>query len=289
MTVRQIIEIDEEKCNGCGECVPNCPEGALQVIDGKARLVGEILCDGLGACIGNCPQDAINVTEREAEPYDEKKVMENVLNQGENVVMAHLTHLKEHGKSEYLSQAMEFLRERGSDIPEKFRHKHIQHRHDRGSGCPGSKMMQFESKSSPEDSENNQKSDQPSAIRQWPVQLHLVSPTAPYYQKSDVLLAADCTGYALGNFHSEHLEGKSLAIACPKLDSGREIYLEKLVRMIDEANINTLTVMIMEVPCCTGLLALAKEAVKQSKRNVPVKAIVVSIRGDVKSEEWVSI
>ena len=129
--------------------------------------------------------------------------------------------------------------------------------------------------------------NQPSELRQWPVQLHLVPPTAPYFKKADVLLAADCIAFSMGNFHRDHLKGRGLAVACPKLDQGQEIYLQKLVAMIDEAEINTLTVMVMEVPCCTGLVQLAKEAASRANRKVPVKKVVVGLRGDVMNEEWV--
>ncbi len=126
----------------------------------------------------------------------------------------------------------------------------------------------------------------PSQLRQWPVQLHLVGPTAPYFQNADVLLAADCVAYTIGDFHKDHLAGNSLAIACPKLDQGREIYREKLTALVDEAQINTLTVMTMQVPCCSGLLHLAKSAVDQAIRKIPIKSKVVSVRGEILGEEW---
>ncbi|HPB31100.1 MAG TPA: 4Fe-4S binding protein [Candidatus Sumerlaeota bacterium] len=303
MTLRKIIEIDEAKCNGCGLCVPNCPEGALQVIDGKARLVGDLLCDGLGACIGNCPEGAINVVEREAEPYDERKVMENVASQGANVIRAHLKHLRDHGQMDFLMEAMAFLREKGIPVPEGFpaesgngscNHGHSEqqpraahHAHGGASGgCPGGKIMDFRQA---ETSEAEPCGRQPSALRQWPVQMHLISPAAPYFKKSDLLLAADCTAFAVGGFHQDFLKGKSLVIACPKLDQGREVYVEKLRALVDEAQINTLTIMVMEVPCCSGLLTLAAEALSRTGRKVPVKKIVVSLRGEILSEEWASL
>ncbi len=128
-----------------------------------------------------------------------------------------------------------------------------------------------------------------SQLRQWPIQLHLIQPTAPYYQKKDVLLSADCVAFAIGNFHNEFLKGKSLAIACPKLDEGQEIYMEKIKSWFEDAEINTLTVMIMQVPCCSGLLYLAQQAVAQSKRKVPIKSLVVSLQGEILREEWVSM
>jgi ferredoxin len=283
MAKRKIIRIDDEKCNGCGACIPNCPEGALQIIDGKARLVSDLFCDGLGACLGTCPQEAITVEEREAEGYNERKVMENVFQQGENTILAHLKHLKEHGEMAYLGEAVNFLQEKNFKVPEEFLiTRYLKKPHE---GCPGMKTMDF-SKSVEEG--ESPAAGQPSALRQWPIQLHLVSPNAPYFQNKDVLLAADCVAYALGDFHSDYLKGKSLAIACPKLDSNMDIYVEKIKALADEAMINTLTVMIMQVPCCRGLLALASQALKQAKRKVPLKLIIVGIQGEILSEEWIT-
>ncbi|MCK5409213.1 MAG: 4Fe-4S binding protein, partial [Candidatus Heimdallarchaeota archaeon] len=251
---------DEEKCNGCGVCIPNCPEGALQVIDGKVRLISDIYCDGLGACIGHCPLGAISTEEREAEEYDEKKVMrENIIKAGKNTIIAHLKHLKDHGETGYLQDAMAVLKEKGIEI-----------------------------KLDDEDGNENEESEpRISQLQQWPIQLHLVPPNAPYFQGKDVLLVADCVGYALGDFHKEYLKNKSLVIACPKLDSDQDIYLQKLTSMINDAKINTLTVMIMEVPCCRGLLYLAQKAGENASRKIPIKVIIVSIKGEILREEWV--
>lgn len=150
-------------------------------------------------------------------------------------------------------------------------------------GCPGSRMMNF---SETEPKEGSSEGTRPSQLRQWPVQLHLVGPMAPYFQNADVLLAADCVAYTVGDFHKDYLKGKSLAIACPKLDDGQEVYEQKITALIDEAKINTLTVMIMEVPCCGGLLALAQAGAAKAKRKIPLKAIVVGLRGNIVSEEW---
>ncbi|MEW6185974.1 MAG: 4Fe-4S ferredoxin [Thermodesulfobacteriota bacterium] len=152
-------------------------------------------------------------------------------------------------------------------------------------GCPGSQMMDFSQKKDQTQGEVAGKIG--SELRQWPVQMHLVSPLAPYFKGADVLLTADCVGYALGDYHRQYLKGKSLAIACPKLDEEQEVYVEKIVSWIDEAKINTLTVMIMQVPCCGGLLALAQEAAQKAKRKVPIKYLVVGIQGDILQEEWV--
>ena len=275
---RKIIQIDEDKCDGCGLCIPECPEGAMQVIDGKARLISDLFCDGLGACIGHCPQGAIEMVEREAEPYNESKVMENVVSQGSNTIRAHLEHLKDHGEVEFLKQAVTFLKENNIEVP-TMDERTMHHGHS----CPGSKNMTFSS------DQVIQKADveTPSALNHWPVQMHLIGPHAPQYMNADVVLAADCVAYALGNFHQKYLSGKALAIACPKLDQNQQIYLEKLKALIDEAKINTLTVMIMQVPCCGGLLQLAKQAAEQADRNIPVKLIVVGVQGEILQDDWV--
>jgi hypothetical protein len=156
--------------------------------------------------------------------------------------------------------------------------------HGHGFACPGSRMQQFADKAPDASAEVGTR---PSQLRQWPVQLHLVSPMAPYFQGADVVLSADCVAFALGDFHKDHLQGKSLAIGCPKLDGNQESYVAKITALIDEAKINTLTVMIMEVPCCSGLLNLAIKASVTAQRKVPIKCITVSVRGDVLSEEWV--
>ncbi len=276
MVMRQIITIDEDKCNGCGLCIPNCPEGALRIIDGKARLLSDLFCDGLGACIGHCPEGAITIEKREAMPYDEKRVMENIIRQGKNTIKAHLEHLKDHNETGYLNQALEALNERGIKMKLKEETK-------LPCGCPGSKVMDFTGRESKGNKEEGKRASQ---LRQWPVQLHLVPPTAPYYRGRDVLLAADCVAYALADFHKDYLAGKSLAIACPKLDSEQEIYVGKIKELIDTAKINTLTVMTMEVPCCQGLLRIAEEGAAKARRKMPIKSVVVGVNGDILSEQW---
>lgn len=280
---RKIIRIDEEKCDGCGLCIPNCPEGALQVIDGKVRLISDLLCDGLGACLGECPKGAIEVEERVAEKYDERKVMENMVTKGTNTLKAHLSHLRDHGQTEYLKEAEDFMKEKGIQNPLAAEGKKP---HGASPcGCPGAREMSFGGA----EERAGAPAEVKSRLRQWPVQLHLVSPQAPYFNKADVVLAADCVAYAYGNFHNEFLKGKALAIACPKLDSDQEIYAEKVKSLFEDAKINTLTVLTMEVPCCMGLLHTVKEAMAASKRKVPVKHVVIGIQGDIQSEDWVSV
>ncbi|MCX6164917.1 MAG: 4Fe-4S binding protein [Ignavibacteriae bacterium] len=286
---RTIINIDEEKCDGCGNCVEGCHEGALQIIDGKARLINELFCDGLGACIGECPQGAITLEKREAQPYDEIAVMERISILGNNTVIAHMRHLRDHNEMKYFNQAIDYIKENNIEIDLTEINKkpmfNIMEEHSGGSGCPGSKAMDFRKNSTSETSNTND--DQPSTLNQWPVQMHLVNPGASYFQNADVLIAADCVAFSLGNFHSNYLKGKSLAIACPKLDSNMEIYIDKITSMIDNSNINTLTVMIMEVPCCGGLLKIAQTAMQQAERKIPLKLMVVGIRGDIISEQWI--
>ena len=151
-------------------------------------------------------------------------------------------------------------------------------------GCPGSKVQDFRANAKDGKEEGGKRQSQ---LGQWPIQLHLVSPEAPYYQKADVLLAADCVAYSVGDFHKDYLKGKSLAIACPKLDEGQDVYVEKIKSMIDNAKINTLTVMTMQVPCCMGLVAMARQALQSAKRKIPIKSIIISLQGEVLSEDWV--
>jgi len=273
---RQIIKIDEEKCNGCGDCVPNCPEGALQIIDGKARLVGDLLCDGLGACIGKCPQGAITIEEREAEKYDEVKVIENVAKGGEKVILSHLNHLKEHDQSEFLEQALKYLNDNNISIPSLEEKK----KEPVACGFPGTMMKDFR-RPGDEQTEEAASITVKSELRQWPTQLHLVNPGAPYFQDCDLLVAADCVAFSLGDFHFRFLKGKSLVMFCPKLDSTMDLYLEKLTAIIRDNNIRSITVAKMEVPCCYGSLNLTREAVKNSGKNILIKEHTVSIRGDV--------
>jgi len=289
---RDIIKIDEDKCNGCGVCVPNCHEGALQVIDGKVRLISDLLCDGLGACLGHCPEGAITIEQRESEPYDEIKVMELMVPKGFNTVVAHLKHLKEHNESGFLKQGMGYLIQNAKDLNFKVedvkiavhQQEHISEGSGCNGGCPGSKTVVFDPAGIKMDNDKINGSLQ-SQLRQWPVQLHLINPAASYFIGSDLLVAADCTAFSLGDFHQNWLKGKSLVIACPKLDQGKEIYLQKLITLIESSKVNTITVLIMEVPCCGGLLNIVEMALQRAGRRIPVKAVTVGIKGEILNEE----
>ena len=285
MSVRKIITVDEETCNGCGLCIPNCPEGALQIIDGKVRLVSDLFCDGLGACIGYCPEGAITVVEREAEPYDERKVMANIARQGANTIRAHLEHLRSHGEEALLAEATAFLREKG--IPEPADPEPAAAPDCCGQKAAGMASAPAASGQAPA-STVSAAAPPKSELANWPVQLHLLSPMAPGFKGKDVLLSADCVAFSMAGFHQSLLAGRALAIACPKLDDGAEIYREKITALFDHAQIASLTLAIMEVPCCRGLLKIVQDARAKAHRSMPVKVLTVGIKGGaVLSEEMV--
>ena len=269
---RDIIKIDETKCNGCGLCIPNCPEGAIQIIDGKAKLISDLFCDGLGACIGHCPEGAINIVKREAEAYDEKRVMQNIIKHGENTIRAHLEHLEEHGEKELLKQALEFLKEKGIKIKKKS-NSSLTSGCDSG-GCPGIKMQTLKKE---ENNSNNSKVE--SQLSQWPVQLSLLPCQAPFFNNSDLLISADCVAFSYGNFHNDLLKEKSIVIGCPKLDDVGE-YSEKINGIIKQNNIRSVTVAIMQVPCCYSLYSIVKEAIENSNKKIPLNKITISVNGE---------
>ena len=278
MAKRKIIQINGEKCDGCGLCIPNCPEGALQIIDGKARLISDLFCDGLGACIGHCPRGAIIIEERDAGPYDERKVMKNIIKQGKGVIKAHLSHLKEHNQTEYFKQAVEFLKEKGIKYPlEDETKKKVSSRSHGFSGCPGSRMMDLRSKRTVEDDKKIGKAE--SQLRQWPVQIHLVPVFAPYLQDADLLICADCVPFAYADFHRDLLKGKILLIGCPKLDD-LESYEEKLTEIFKNNKIKSVTYAHMEVPCCFGLIDIIKSTISASGKNTPFKEVTIGISGE---------
>jgi len=235
--IRSIVQIDEEKCDGCGQCVPACAEGAIQIIDGKARLVSEVYCDGLGACLGECPQGAITMEEREADPFDEAATKEHV------------------------SQAAEAA----EPLP---------------CGCPGSMVMQIEPRAAAAAAAPNPSQPQASALRNWPVQLKLAPTNAPYFQDADLLLVADCVPFAMGDFHPRILRGRPVIVGCPKLDDPA-FYADKLTELLRQSSVRSLTVVHMEVPCCSGLSNLAQVALDASGRDIPLKDVTVGIAGDV--------
>ena len=234
---RDIVFIDEEKCNGCGQCIPNCAEGAIKLINGKAKLVDERFCDGLGACLGHCPQDAITIIKRDAPGFDEEAV-------------------KKHLEA----------------APEKVEKKT---KKDIACGCPGSMAMDLRSEKKAPGTQGRQNPE----LRQWPVQLMLVSPEASYFKDSDLLVAADCVPFAYPNFHSDFLKGKSVIIGCPKLDDA-DYYVEKLTELLKKNKIKSITLVNMEVPCCFGLQRIVEEAVQRSGKVLPIRQTVITIKGE---------
>jgi Pyruvate/2-oxoacid:ferredoxin oxidoreductase delta subunit len=248
MATRKIVRIDEEKCTGCRLCIPNCAEGALQIVDGKAKLVSEKFCDGLGACLGHCPEDAITVIDREAVEFDEK------------AVEVHLHKQKEaQPKPEPKPQPV-------------------------FTGCPSSRAMHFKIPETQTEAVSNTPSV--SMLSQWPVQLKLVPINAPYFQDADLLIAADCIPFAYPNFHQDFLKGKAVVVGCPKLDDV-QYYKEKLTEIFKTNPIKSVTVPYMEVPCCFGLVKATEDAIAASGKNIPLKKIKIGIRGDIKLEEEV--
>jgi Fe-S-cluster-containing hydrogenase component 2 len=237
-TVRKIVKIDEEKCNGCGLCVPACAEGALQIIDGKARLISEKYCDGLGACLGECPQGAITIEERVAEEFDEEAT-------------------KPHLEKE--KPAID-------ELP---------------CGCPSATVTQFE-RHETTGTPIEEMSDQPSMLSHWPVQLTLVPPAAPFLQGADLVLAADCVPFAYARFHRDFIKEHALLVACPRLDDF-QAHLKKLTDILRHSSIKSLTVVHMEVPCCSGLLHMVKQAMQLAGKNIPLEEVTIGIKGDLKT------
>jgi ferredoxin len=268
---RDVIRINEEKCTGCGDCIPGCPEGAIQVIDGKARLISDLFCDGLGACIGNCPQGAIEIEQREAEPYDESKVMENIVKGGSNVIKAHLKHLHDHGQKDFLNQAIKILNEKGIDIPD-YEEETL------ACGCPGS-MAQDLTKTRSEDAGTSVNISP--ELGNWPIQLQLLNPNAPYLKNADLLIAADCAPFAYPNFHQRFLKDKVLIIFCPKLDQTIDQYVDKLAEIFEKQDIQSISIVHMEVPCCSGIEVIVKRALEKAQKNIIIKDYTISINGEI--------
>lgn len=245
--VRKIIEIDEELCNGCGQCVPSCAEGALQIVDGKARMLAEKYCDGLGACLGDCPMGALHIIEREADDFDEDAV-----------------------------QALMHAREEEMFQPHA----------PAATGCPSAKLQTFQSQSlcqaanRPVSMPQTGLQDNESALRHWPVQIRLVPPSAPFLQDADLLIAADCTPLAYPHFHREFLQGRCVLMGCPKFDDA-ESYVQKFTEIFQTARIKTILITIMEVPCCANMRQIVREALRRSGKNIPVSEVVISARGEI--------
>lgn len=254
--VRDIIRIDEEKCDGCGACVLSCAEGALAVIDGKARLVSDVYCDGLGACLGECPQGALTIERRESDAFDEGAVerrLEAMQNRQATTACAATT------QQHFAPEAAP--RDKAEDRL--------------SCGCPGSMAQEF-SKAAV----TSVRDEQPSMLAHWPVQLALVSPNAPFLRGANLLLAAHCGPFAYGGFHSDFIKEHAVVCACPKLDNA-QAHLEKLTDILRGADVRSLTVVRMEVPCCGGLVHMAREAIAASGKDIPLREVVIGTRGNV--------
>jgi NAD-dependent dihydropyrimidine dehydrogenase PreA subunit len=248
MATRKIIEIDEDKCTGCGACVTKCAEGALAIVDGKAKVVNEVFCDGLGACIGECPEGALKIIEREAPEFDEKAVKE------------HLGIEEAHGHGKPAPIGLEPC------------------------GCPSSNPMLVKAQAGHSHPAHHdvQHEALPPELTNWPIQWRLIRPDMPFFRGADVLMAADCVPFAYRDFHGEFLAGRPVIIGCPKLDEQQK-YLEKLTDVVTNSGLRSINVVIMEVPCCGGLKKLVDEAVRRSGKNIPVKTTVVGIQGQILS------
>lgn len=246
--LRKIIEIDEELCDGCGQCVPGCAEGALQIVDGKARMVEDKYCDGLGACIGECPNGALRIIEREADDFDAEAV------------------------EQYLAE-----KEKAADKTED----------TLACGCPSS-QIQILSASCPGTSSEPEKQvsvqGEPSALSHWPVKIRLIPANAPFLKQADLLIAADCVSVAYPSLHRDFMKGKTVMIGCPKFDE-TEPYIAKFADIFRIADIRSVTTMIMDVPCCAGLPMIVKKGMEAAQKNIPVREIVISPRGDILTDE----
>ncbi len=262
MVRRKIVEIDEARCDGCGLCIPSCAEGAIRIVDGKARLVSDSFCDGLGACLGHCPQGAIRIVEREADPFDEELVAASP------------------------PQA-----EQPASLP--LRHKEAASAPPAGlAPCPGAALRFVAAPRPPaaqarpgdDSAHGNNRAPAASALAQWPVQLRLVPPSAPFLNGADLLLVADCVPFALADFHRRFLAGRAVVVTCPKLDDA-EVSLERLAAIVAGANLRSLTVLHMEVPCCRGLLRMAAAAREAAGAQIPLEAVTISTAGEVLGHE----
>ncbi len=238
--IRNIVKIDEDKCDGCGLCVNACAEGAIQLVNGKAKLVSEIYCDGLGACLGHCPRDAISIEQRQAEAFDEKATQE------------------------YLNK------QKTAAVPAQ--------------GCPGMKVRHQK----PATASSEPAGPIPSQLGQWPVQLKLVSPIAPYFAGAELMLVADCVPFAMGDFHPSLLKEHAIAVGCPKLDD-KGYYVEKVAQILEVNEIVSLTVVRMEVPCCSGLTQIARAAVEKSGKQMSFEEITISLDGRIINRQMISV
>lgn len=256
---RDIITIDPGLCTGCGDCVEACPEGAIQLVAGKAKLVADNYCDGLGACIGECPEGAISIEQRETEPYDERKVMDNIIPQGDEMVKQHLIHLREHGAKKWLQEALAYLEEKGIPAPKGW--------DDAGDDDCSCLTLHPPMESSQQ--------------VQWPIQLQLVAVRAPFLKGKELILAANCSAFVRGGIKDLYGKSGALVTACPKLDRDVPQYAEKIAAIVDDGGVQGITVITMEVPCCHGLVKLVNNARQIASKDVPVNHLTISREGEL--------
>lgn len=242
MVVRKIIKIDEDKCDGCGLCVPSCAEGAIQMIDGKARLIDDKFCDGLGACLGECPNDAITIIEREAEEFNEEAAESRLKEEKEN---------------------------------NSHRDEEVNKDDESACSCPSCSVTTFEKEQEPVVGEKKQKSV--SRLSHWPIQLKLTPPQAPFFKDANLLISADCVPFAYSDFHEDFIKNKTVVIGCPKLDE-IDFYVKRLTEIFSCSNIKSVTIVRMDVACCSGLTWATKQAIAASGKDIPVTETVVSAK-----------
>jgi len=240
MATRKIVEINEELCDGCGQCVLACAEGAIEVIDGKAKIVKDSYCDGLGACLGECPQGALKIIERQAEEFDPEAV------------------------EEYLQEKEQREKTATSSMP---------------CGCPSSHIQVFDAACKDANQPVSQKGGR-SALTHWPVQIRLVPAKAPFLKGAHLLVAADCTPVAYPDFHRDFVQGRVVLLGCPKFDDANE-YVKKFAEIFQTANVRSVTVLDMEVPCCSALPAIVRKGMEASGKTIPMEEVTVSVRGEV--------
>jgi Pyruvate/2-oxoacid:ferredoxin oxidoreductase delta subunit len=252
-TLRKIIEIDEDRCDGCGLCVPSCAEGAIRIVNGKAKLAAEKLCDGLGACLGECPRDAIRIVEKEAEDFEENAAVEQASP-------------RPSASGCPSAQVKEFARPQPEGM---------------ACGCPSAHIQSFDKTTEPAAGASQAEPGViPSALGHWPVQIRLVPPHAPFLRNADLLIAADCTPLAYGDFHRDFLKGRVVMMGCPKFDD-MALYEEKFRQIFQQAEIKSVTVLVMEVPCCQGLPALVKKTLQESGKKIPVEIVTLGLQGKI--------
>ena len=243
---RKIIQIDEERCNGCGNCIINCAEGALAIVDGKAKVISDSLCDGLGACLGECPEDALRIVEREADAFDEA------------AVEAHLT-----------------------------RGEHADPAPTLACGCPSAQLQTFAPRAPVKRPSPHGAGTSPSALSHWPVQIRLIPPDAPFLKGADLLVVADCVPVAFPSLHRDFLEGRTVMLGCPKFDDG-QAYIDKFAAIFKTAGIRSITTVVMEVPCCSGLPHMVRKGLEKANAGIPFTQVTVSTRGEILEERRIS-